>query len=358
MTNTLCLRVDKTSGELVKKILIKSNLLDHSRRITADDETVFLLIPVIEKPDNGQMRELCLVSHSVELISAELPPLKAPKHTLRELLFGQMPDALIIHLPRSFDIVGDILIIESLEVAVLPYKSLIGKSLLELNPNVKTVLLKVGKVEGEYRVPKYEFLVGISKYDTTHQEYGIKLKVDVSKVYFSPRLGAERKRIAQQVVTGETIVDMFAGVGPFSLLIAKQVAAEVISIDLNPNAINLLKENLLLNKLKGSITPMCGDARIVAKPFFGRADRVIMNLPGHALEFLDVALALIKSIGGKIHLYTFAKDDPIKNATHNLGEVASKLLPAYEIQAVRIVKPTAPREWQVAMDITILGNGS
>ena len=350
MVYPLCIRIERRIGEQIKRALARLELFDPSRKIMIDDETGMLLIPILKDPDPEQYAGISLIGH-IDIIAKALPKSEIPPKSLQETLKDHIPDDLIPTLPKSFDIIGDILILEALPESILQHKGVIANALLSLNSNVRTVLLKVGKVEGKFRVPKYEFLAGVQKWDTIHVEYGVRLKVDVSQVYFSPRLGTEQQRVALQVSQGETVLDMFAGVGPFSIMIAKRVTANIISIDLNPYAIELLNANMKLNRLKGSITPICGDARVASVPFYGKADRVIMNLPGHSMGFLEIASEAIKSNGGMIHFYTFAAEDPLANAEIIFREAAEKYLPYYAVRAKRIVKPTAPREWQVVLDV-------
>jgi tRNA (guanine37-N1)-methyltransferase len=350
MASDLCMRSEKRIGEPVRRILAKNCLFDPSRKIKINDAEGTVLIPILMEP-KPEVAEALGKLGQVDLITATLPISKSPPKDLRGVLEGKLPVNLLDSLPKSYDVVGDILIIESMPPELMPHRKEIGIALLGLNSSVKTVLLKVGKVEGEFRVPRLEFLAGVEKYETIHLEYGVKLKVDVSKAYFSPRLGGERYRVSSSVSDGETVVDMFAGVGPFSIMIARKARARVYAIDLNSYAVKLIEANICLNRLKGDVLPFCGDARSLAKQFAGMADRVIMNLPGHSLEFLDVASKLVKKEGGLLHVYVFAEEDPLENAESDFRDAAKKLKVGFEIRAMRVVKPTAPREWQVVLDV-------
>ncbi len=343
MDINLCMRAEKRSGERVRQALLRLGLYDRSRKIR--EEGGFILIPILQPPGAACALE------GAEVTTADLPPSAKRPRTLGEVLGEAVPRNLHGLLPRSYDTVGDILVVESLSDALLPYLREIGEAFLRLNPGVRTVMLKTGKVEGEFRVPRLEVVAGEEKWETVHSEYGIRLKVDLSKVYYSPRLGWERFRVASSVADGETVVDMFAGVGPFSIMIAKCARARVYSIDLNPEAIRLLSENVSLNRLCGRVEPICGDARAAAARLGAVADRVIMNLPGRSLEFLDAAARVLKPSGGLIHLYAFAKDDPLRSAESALRGAADPHFASYGVRGARVVKPTAPREWQVALDI-------
>jgi tRNA (guanine37-N1)-methyltransferase len=178
--------------------------------------------------------------------------------------------------------------------------------------------------------------------------------VDLSKVYFSPRLSHEHDRVASQVREGETVVDMFAGVGPFSILIAKKCRnVRVYSIDVNPDAVRYLEKNIAVNGVEKRVVPFLGDARqIVEERLTGVADRVIMNLPERALEYVDVACKTIKTGGGIVHYYEFTDEPAPSDAAKNrLIEVVKQTgRNVREILLARTVRVTAPYTWQVAVD--------
>ncbi len=193
----------------------------------------------------------------------------------------------------SFDIIGDIAIVKFKEN--MNYEEL-AKKIVD-RKSIKKLAVDMG-VRGKERIRELKLIVGDSL-ETMHKEYGIRLKVDISKVYFSPRLATERWRVVQKVRDGETIFDMFAGCGPFSILIAKYKKVKIYACDINPYAIEYLKENIKLNKVDG-IIPILGDAREVAKKL--RADRIIMNLPHSSFAFLEYAIKAAKN-GAFIHYY-------------------------------------------------------
>ncbi len=207
----------------------------------------------------------------------------------------------------SFDIVGDVAIIKYRdELDVEEFADYI----LQKHKNVKNVAVDYG-VEGETRVRRVELIRGTGT-ETIYREFGIRLKVDISKVYFSPRLATERWRVVNEVEDGEVIYDMFAGCGPFSILIAKNRAVRIYASDINPHAIRYLEENIRLNKVE-RIKPMLGDARVVYREIPEKVDRVIMNLPHSAYEFLPVAMEVLKP-GGVINYYEILpKDTDLKN---------------------------------------------
>ena len=213
--------------------------------------------------------------------------------------------------PSSFDIIGDIAIIKIPDELKKKEKE-IGKQLLKFK-NIKTVLKKEGKVEDKFRIRKYKFLAGEDKRETLHKEYGCKYKLNVETVYFSPRLGRERERIAKEVKEGEKILVMFAGIGPYAIQIAKNRNAEIFAVEINPKAVEYFRENAKLNKVENKIKIFEGDVREVVPKLKEKFDRIIMPLPKDAESFLDLAKLVAKK-NAIVHLYVFAgsKEEAIK----------------------------------------------
>ncbi len=211
-------------------------------------------------------------------------------------------------LNRGFDIIGDIAIVKFDGRLSKKEKLKAVKEILKRNKNIKNVFEKVGITQGEERVPKLRKLIGKTSL-TIHKENGFSFYVDVKKVYFSPRMGNERLRIIKKVKNNEKVLDMFCGVGPFAIPIAKK-AGKVTAIDINKNAIGLLKKNIKLNKIS-NIDYYCGDSKKITKSLEGKFDRIIMNFPLSAYKFLEVA---VKKCDKKaiVHLYAFVKDGNTK----------------------------------------------
>jgi tRNA (guanine37-N1)-methyltransferase len=254
------------------------------------------------------------------------------------------------------DVIGDIAIIEippELEV----HKAALGEAILKTHKNVRVVLAKAGAVSGTFRLRDFEFIAGERRTATIYKEYGCTYDVDVAKTYFSPRLSHEHQRVAALVKTGETVVDLFAGVGPFAVLIAKNCKdAKVYAIDINPDAIKLLKINARLNRVENRVYPIVGDARQVVKErLFGVADRVIMNLPETACKFIDVACQAVKPSGGVVHFYGFVKmPETLEDLKRQFSETAEKSdRKVTAFQYAKNVRETAPHEYQAVLDVEI-----
>ncbi|MDR3063180.1 MAG: class I SAM-dependent methyltransferase family protein [Methanobrevibacter sp.] len=170
--------------------------------------------------------------------------------------------------------------------------------------NVKTII-KVNKIHGQLRKPNMEILAG-SNTETIHKENGCLFKLDLSKVMWSKGNINERLRIAKQVKDGEEVLDMFAGIGYFSIPIAKHSnPKQIIAIEINPDSFYYLKENISLNKLDDKIKPILGDSSILAKNY--SLDRVIMGYIKTTHHFLKSAIDSLKE-GGILHYHETTPD--------------------------------------------------
>ncbi len=209
-------------------------------------------------------------------------------------------------------------------------------------------------VIGEFRIREFEVIAGEPRTETIHKEYGCRYKVDLSRAYFTPRLSTERSRILSWIMEGDTVVDMFAGVGPYSILLAKsKKPAKVVAIDKNPDAIRYLRENISINSAK-NIEAIEGDAREEAKRFAGTADHVIMNLPHNAYEFLDSAVLLTKP-GGIIHYYGITpEDDLFESSIELIRKAAEKAGRKIEVLEKRVVRSYAPHQYNICIETKIL----
>jgi len=237
---------------------------------------------------------------------------------LKELLKEILTEKELEIAPSSFDIVGDIAIIKIPEELKKKEKK-IGEQLLKFK-NIKTVLKKESKVENKFRLRKYRFLAGENKKETVHVEYGCRFKLNLEKVYFSPRLATERDRIVKQIKKGEKVLVMFAGIGPYAVQIAKRSGAEIVyAIEINPEAYRYMEENIKLNKVQNKIKIFLGDVRDVVPKLKEKFDRIVMPLPMDGENFLNLAKMVSKK-GTIVHFYTFAssEEEAIKKINYNV----------------------------------------
>ena len=264
-----------------------------------------------------------------------------------------IPENLKKELPASFDVIGDILLIK-LKENIINYKREIAQALLKNHKNVKTVCL-IHPVSGELRIRKIEIIDGEKITETVHKEYGLKFLVDIKKAYFSTRLANERKRITELVKDNEIVVDMFTGVAPFPIMIAKYAKPKIIyAFDKNKYAIKYAKENIKINNVLDKVELICIDALNIPqylKEKNIKIDRIIMNLPFSSFNFFPNALQIIKN-EGVIHYYEILTDEILDIRTKNLEEIAKKHGFSLAFNSIRKIKSYSPREFYIGIDIT------
>jgi len=266
---------------------------------------------------------------------------------------------------KSIDIIGDIAILKMPEAP--SRESRLAEALLTEAPYVKVVYRQTGPVTGDYRLRELKWLAGEKRSSTIHKEHGCKIEVDVVKDYFSPRLAYERSRIARLVKieeltrdAGEVIINMFAGVGSFSLRIAKETKlSKIYSIDINPDAFLRMFRNVLINKMLGRIACICGEAgQMIDQTMRSRGDRILMPLPERSFEYLECALGALKEEGGVIHFQSFVHagkcEDPVDVSKAQLCAAFRKCPRKAVIGDSGVIRSIGPRWYQVATDLRIV----
>lgn len=272
--------------------------------------------------------------------------------TLKEVLKKKLTKKELSLISASYDVVGDIAIIE------IPYglgkkEKMIGETILKQHKNIKVVCKKIGIHSGRFRLQNLKVIAGENRKETIYKENNIQLKLNPEEVYFSVRLSNERKRIYKMIRKGELILVMFSGVAPYPIVIAKNTKAEqIFGIELNKKAHEYALENLKLNKVN-NISLLQGDVRKMVPKLYTVFDRIIMPLPKGAETYLGVALKVARK-GTMIHLYMFLQDKEIPAAKKKIKEICK--INTKEIKIIDTVKcgQYAPFTYRVCFDIRIM----
>ena len=328
-----CVAVPRTDGEESRQALAAAGVLDDDHQIVVDEGTLY--IPVTD---------LGGVPEGFETTVRELPARRTVETPAARL--GYEP---------SLERLGDVVIVDEDD----PDRAAeIAEAVMASDIPARSVLNRASKIKGELRVRDWELLAerededaDRSPTETVHREYGHEFLLDLAAVYFSPRLATERHRVVGQIGPDEHVVDMFAGVGPFAIPAASQ-GAEVVAVDLNETAVDYLRENARRNGVSDSLTAISGDIRDVATDYHGWADRLVMNLPHSADEFLETAVDL----AGEecvIHYYDIQHDsDPFGPGIEAIRAAAE---PEYDVavETEHVVRSYAPHELNVCLDVRL-----
>ena len=280
------------------------------------------------------------------------------KRSLADALTPSEAEAFV----SSFDQIGEIIIVR-IPDELMPKRHLIGQALLEEIRMARSVFCQISAVDGEYRTRGLELVAGCDDPTTTYRESGCRFVIDVKNAFFSPRLSHERERIAGLVRDGETVLNMFGGVGMFSIIAAMNTPCTVYNVDSNPAAHGLCQKNVALNeysrkkrkrKMAGRVISVCGEASEVVRDVFdGTSDRTLMLLPERSDDFIKSAVRATAD-GGIIHYYSHVhadckKDAPRLSEMHYLDVTPARS----EILDSRIVRPVGPRYYQTVVDAVI-----
>ncbi|MBU4077728.1 MAG: methyltransferase domain-containing protein [Euryarchaeota archaeon] len=260
--------------------------------------------------------------------------------SLRELLKDKLQEEKLSLLPKGFEVIGDIAII-NLPPSLYDEKHLIAQALVSHSKKVKVVLLKKNKLAGEKRIAEFEILLG-DRTTTLHRENGCAFNLDIAKTYFSGKMYFERDRIVQKVNDGEDVLVLFCGVGPFLIPIRKKKDVRIIGLDNNAAACSLFRKNARLNKIDAEI--VLGDANSMGALFKKDFDRIVMPTPYGQDHFLKIARLLLKP-GGTVHFYTFKKDFEIPHFHRLLEDMG------WQIEYYRDCGDVAPRVKRYVFDL-------
>jgi tRNA (guanine37-N1)-methyltransferase len=320
-----CVEVPREEGEATRERLAERDLIDDDHEITVAEGALY--IPVCNPG---------AVSDEYTVVARDVQPRET--QTMPADLLGFEP---------TYERLGEIVIIDEDDS---DRAREIAAAIIDSALPVETVVNRASKVKGEQRVREWEVLAGDGT-ETVHREYGCSFALDLAEVFFSPRLATERHRVVEQVSEGEHALDMFAGVGPFVIPFAVQ-GADCVGVDVNPDAIEYLRENAGRNGVEDRVTAIEGDVREIVEDYADWADRIVMNLPHSADEFLETAVELA-SDDAVLHYYDIShEDDRYGPGERAIREAAGD---EYDIDVLtrRTVRSYAPHEYNVVLDVRL-----
>ncbi|WP_339102804.1 class I SAM-dependent methyltransferase family protein [Haloterrigena salinisoli] len=320
-----CVRVPREEGEATRQRLADADLIDDEYELTVDDGSLYLPVTDPDAVPEG----FAVVARPLEERETQTTPAD---------LLGFEP---------SYERLGRAALLDEDDDGRARE---IADAIVASDLPLETVLNKQSKVKGETRIRDWALLAGENT-EVVHREYGCEFLLDLAEVYFSPRLATERNRVVEQVTAGERAFDMFAGVGPFVIPVAKR-GADCVGVDVNDAAIDYLRENARRNGVEDRVTAIRDDVREVAPEYEGWADRIVMNLPHSADEFLEAAVT-VAGDDCVLHYYDIQhEDDPFGPGERAIREAAE---PAYDVsvETERVVRSYAPHELNVCLDVRL-----
>ncbi|MFW9830925.1 MAG: class I SAM-dependent methyltransferase family protein [Candidatus Thorarchaeota archaeon] len=269
---------------------------------------------------------------------------------LQTQLGGQIPPEL---LPRRLRVLGHVAILW-LNPEIIHFKELIGQTVLEYNPKIKTVLHRTAAISGPYRQPAVELIAGSTNTETVFKENKVIFHIDPMKVMFSLGNKAERVRMSK-LGSDEFVVDMFAGIGHLSMPMAVHAKPKVIhAIEWNPDAFHYLTMNIQANKVLKLFKPHFGDTREIAPIISqGQADRVIMGLIQGTTRYLEQGIQCLRP-GGVLHIHEIGpRGDMATELLSTLKKKATAMNRTVNLVTTRTIKTYNPRYDHFVLDVQI-----
>jgi len=276
---------------------------------------------------------------------------QTPYELIKKTTSTFLPSELLSLLPNKWEKIGSVVTMK-LPKELYGYKVMVGKVYAEVL-EVTSVLNDLGGISGVYREPVVEVMYGSPQTETIHVENGIRFMIDPQRIMFSSGNMGERRRMASVASPDDIVVDLFAGIGYFSLPIAVySKPKKVFACEINPIAYEYLCRNVVLNRVGHLVEPCFGDNRLVAPK--GCASRVILGYLHDPWEFLPVALQCLKNMVGVLHYHELVpvKDIPRQPLSH-IECVATEYDRQVELITVEKIKSYAPRIHHVVLDVRI-----
>lgn len=334
-----CIAVRPMDTERALKVLRLAGLLNDLKPRRLENDEIALPVSNVEKAVSALLAEGIRARPCKALFNSKGRPGK---------LSDEVPGL------SGFLIIGSIVLLNYNSTVGIPTYVKAAETLSRMYPRVTSVFLKLGTT-GELRLPQLVLLYGDGNTMTVTKESGLRLYVDVARTYFNPRLSGERLRISSMVEDGERVLDMFCGVGPFSLLIASRRKVSVIANDLNPYAAALAGANARLNRklLRGDVTVTRSDAITLPLLLRGGFHRIIMNNPTSSPKFIDAACKLSLASGSTLHVYYLAESEDL--AIRTITEEASKACKDFAVTSSRKVIEYSPSKSIYAVDLEVKG---
>ncbi len=327
----LAIKVDKKNAQKVKKDLLEKNIINLDYKMNSEKD--FVYFPVLTEYKN------------YEMLNKKFEKNKTKPIKLSEIFQKILPKSKIDLSKRSYDLIGDIAIVE-FEEGIERYEKKIANELLNSNKKIKVVAKKPKKITGKYRIRKIEVLAGEKRTITEYREAGCRFIFDLNKTYFSQRLGKERLRIANLVKPNEKVLVMFSGIAPFGIVIGKMHPfTKIWNIELNKYAAKTAEKCIKLNHLENRVFSIQGDVKKdLPKEKF---DRVIMVLPHENHNYLKEAISVAKK-GSYIHMYSIQNEEKINTFSKELEK-------KYKINLKNIEKAGdyGPKIWRYCLDFIV-----
>lgn len=259
----------------------------------------------------------------------------------------------------GYDVLGNIAIIKFDRIVKKSYKKKFALDFLNKHKNISTVLEKSGKFSGRLRTQNTTWLAGNKTKEALYKENGCEFRLNVDTCYFSPRLSEERKLMLDNVKKNDEVIVMFAGVGPFSVVIGKKLKVlkgkgRVVSLELGKECSKYAEINVKRNKLE-NVKVIQGNVKNIGIKFLKNEnfDKIIMARPNLKETFLKSALRISKK-NTMIYYHAFCKKDELDNIKNNLEKEAKEFGKKVKFVKIRKAGDIGAHKWRWQIDMKVL----
>ena len=255
---------------------------------------------------------------------------------------------------RSYDLFGNIALVKFPEKFKNEEKKKFALKLLKENRSIKTVLEKTGKIQGRLRKFTTKFLAGENTKEVVYHENGSVFRFNIDTTYFSPRLSNERREIASKIKKDDDVLVLFAGVAPFSIVIAKNSKAKKVdSVEINRKASKYAELNVELNKLKGRVNIIQADAKKFAERNKNKKyDVIVMPRPQLKESFLGSIFPFAEK-GTRIYYYDFCRVEEKDQIVEKVKQEAHKNKKKIKIINIKEAGEIAPYKVRLRVDFIV-----
>lgn len=331
----LAVLVRKPKAEDTIAELEAEGVYDDSRKVREHDEELVEL-PVTERPTGAEIE--------IEGVVEQEDPEQRGTDLEALLSARGWTDEELQRAPKSWAVIGSVILVQ---LDDCPRPEDVGEELLDLHGEAETVLAR-GGISGEHREPDVTVIAGTGDTETVHTEHGTKYGLDLRKVMFAPGNQRERARMGEVVSPDECVFDMFAGIGYFTLPMAR-AGAQVTAVERNPASFKFLVENAMLNDVPGRIDAYRADCREITDV---SVERVVMGYYD-AHEYLDTALDALEP-GGIVHMHETTPENRLwERPISRLESAAESRGLDVEIMDTRRVKSHSEGVWHVVVDAKV-----